>query len=100
MYADTDKAHFAGPGMEAHESENPLNFESVRASWIAKQLKAREASFTKTYDITYVRSMVKFTIALWVVVACNRSPFRLHQFESPFSPSNTLHCAALARTVV
>ena len=40
--------------MEAHESENPLNFESVRASWIAKQLKAREASFTKTYDITYV----------------------------------------------
>lgn len=41
--------------MEAHESENPLNFESVRAHWITKQLKLREASFTKTYDITYVR---------------------------------------------
>jgi hypothetical protein len=40
--------------MEAHESENPLNFESVRATWIAKQLKMREATFTKTYDITYV----------------------------------------------
>jgi hypothetical protein len=40
--------------MEAHESENPLNFESVRATWIAKQLKLREASFTKAYDITCV----------------------------------------------
>lgn len=47
-------AHFAGQGIEAHESENPLNFESVRANWISKQLKLREASFTKTYDVTYV----------------------------------------------
>lgn len=59
MFYEISIAHFAGQGVEAHESENPLNFESVRANWISKQLKLREAAFTKTHDITYVINAVQ-----------------------------------------
>jgi phosphatidylinositol-bisphosphatase len=65
--------------MEAHESENPLNFESVRAAWIAKQLKLREASFTKTFDITVFHAtwnvnMAKATTEIWPIFASCANP--------------------------
>lgn len=32
----------------------PANFEALRKEWIKKQLKAREAQFTNTFNIKYV----------------------------------------------